>query len=63
MAEGRHNRAIGTDLLFDAPFRFSREDLSWLCHSYLCFLPDAVLSPRVRALAGLAGALRPLEEQ
>jgi hypothetical protein len=40
--------------LFDAPFQFSREDLSWLCHSCLCFVPDAVLSPRVRALAGFS---------
>jgi hypothetical protein len=38
--------------LFDAPFRFSREGLTWICHAYLCFLPDAVLSPRVRALTG-----------
>jgi hypothetical protein len=38
--------------LFDAPCRDSREDMTWACHSYLCISPDAVLSRRVRAVAG-----------
>jgi hypothetical protein len=38
--------------LFDSPSRFSREDMTWECHSYLCISPDAVLSRRVQAVAG-----------
>lgn len=49
--------------LFDAPFRFSRQDVTWLCHSFLCFLPDAVLSPRVRALAGFSWGFETAGEQ
>jgi hypothetical protein len=40
--------------LFDAPCRESREDMTWECHSYLCISPDAVLSRRVRAVAGFS---------
>ncbi len=38
--------------LFDAPSRESRNDLDWEAHSFLCVSPDAVLTPRVRAIAG-----------
>lgn len=30
--------------LFDAPFRQSRSDLSWTARSFLCAVPDAVMS-------------------
>ena len=30
--------------LFDAPFRFPREDLTWTAHSFLCAVPDGVMS-------------------
>jgi hypothetical protein len=40
--------------LFDAPFRFDKRDMSWECHSFLCFLPDAVLSRNVRAITGFS---------
>ena len=37
--------------LFDAPFRASRDDLSWTARSFLCALPDAVVSKVVVPLA------------
>jgi len=40
--------------LFDAPFRFDRQDVSWECHSFVCFIPDAVLSRHVRAIGGFS---------
>jgi hypothetical protein len=40
--------------LFDAPSRFTRSDMDWECHSYLCVSPDAVLSRRVQAVAGFS---------
>ena len=30
--------------LFDAPFRFPREDLTWTAHTFLCAVPDGVMS-------------------
>jgi hypothetical protein len=38
--------------LFDAPSREDRRDLVWEAHSFLCVSPDAVLTPRVQAIAG-----------
>jgi hypothetical protein len=38
--------------LFDAPPRPTRDDMAWMCQSYLCFTPNAVVGPHVRAVAG-----------
>lgn len=38
--------------LFDAPSRLKPDDMAWICQSYLCFTPDAVVGPHVRAVAG-----------
>lgn len=38
--------------LFDAPSRETRDDMDWEAHSFLCVCPDAVLTPRVHAIAG-----------
>ena len=38
--------------LFDAPSRESEGDLDWEAHSFLCALPDAVLSRTVQAVTG-----------
>jgi len=38
--------------LFDAPSRGERYDMDWEAHSFLCVSPDAVLTPRVQAVAG-----------
>jgi hypothetical protein len=40
--------------LFDAPSRDSRDDLNWEAHSFLCVSPDAVITPRVQAIAGFS---------
>jgi hypothetical protein len=40
--------------LFDAPSRETRDDLDWQAHSFLCVSPDAVLTPRVQAVAGFS---------
>jgi hypothetical protein len=39
-------------LLFDAPFRDRRYDLTWEAHAFLCEVPDAVMSHRVTPLVG-----------
>jgi hypothetical protein len=39
---------------FDAPSRDSRQDMTWQAHSFLCVSPDAVLTRRVRAIAGFS---------
>ncbi|MBV9380793.1 MAG: hypothetical protein JOY82_23055 [Streptosporangiaceae bacterium] len=39
---------------FDAPSRYSRHDMRWEAHAFLCVSPDAVITPRVRAIAGFA---------
>ena len=41
-------------LLFDAPFRDRRYDLGWLAHSFLCEVPDGVMSRRVTPLVGFS---------
>jgi hypothetical protein len=41
-------------VLFDAPSRESRFDMSWSAHSFLCVSPDAVITQRVQAVAGFA---------
>jgi hypothetical protein len=38
--------------LFDAPFRYEKQDMRWECRSFLCFLPDGGLSRQVRAVCG-----------
>lgn len=38
--------------LFDAPSRGERLDMDWEAHSFLCVSPNAVLTPRVQAVAG-----------
>ena len=38
--------------LFDAPSRLKPDDMAWICQSYLCFTPNAVVGPHVRAVAG-----------
>jgi hypothetical protein len=40
--------------LFDAPFRTSRHDLSWSARSFLCAVPDAVMSKSVRPVAAFS---------
>jgi hypothetical protein len=40
--------------LFDAPSRESRDDMDWEAHSFLCVSPDAVITPRVLAIAGFS---------
>ncbi len=40
--------------LFDAPFRPTREALVWRAESYLCVLPDAVMSRVVEPVAAFA---------
>jgi hypothetical protein len=40
--------------LFDAPSRDSRPDMWWEARSFLCFSPDAVMTPRVAAIAGFS---------
>jgi len=40
--------------LFDAPSRETRPDMDWEAHSFLCLSPDAVLTPRVQAVAGFS---------
>jgi hypothetical protein len=37
--------------LFDAPFRGARSDLSWTARSFLCAVPDAVISKAVQPVA------------
>jgi hypothetical protein len=39
---------------FDAPSREARYDMDWLAHAFLCVSPDAVLTPRVQAIAGFS---------
>jgi hypothetical protein len=39
-------------LLFDAPFRDQRYDLTWEAHAFLCQVPDGVMSHRVTPLVG-----------
>jgi len=41
-------------VLFDAPFRKSRYDLSWTARSFLCAVPDAVMSKSVQPVAAFA---------
>ena len=43
-----------TPVLFDAPFRESRYDMTWEAHSFMAFTPDGVISRRVRAAAGFS---------
>jgi hypothetical protein len=38
--------------LFDAPSRDDKYDMDWEAHSFLCVSPDAVITPRVLAVAG-----------
>ena len=38
--------------LFDAPFRASHNDLVWRARSFLCVVPDGVMSKVVRPVAG-----------
>ena len=33
--------------LFDAPFRTEKRDMDWNCHSFLTYIPDAVVSKKV----------------
>jgi hypothetical protein len=40
--------------LFDAPSREERHDVTWEAHSFLAISPDAVLTPRVQAIAGFS---------
>jgi hypothetical protein len=40
--------------LFDAPSRESDRDIDWEAHSFLCVSPDAVVTPRVQAIAGFS---------
>ena len=40
--------------LFDAPFRPSHRDLVWAARSFLCVLPDAVMSRIVEPVAAFA---------
>ena len=40
--------------LFDAPSREARHDMDWEAHSFLCVSPDAVITPRVQAIAGFS---------
>ncbi len=40
--------------LFDAPFRFPRQDLSWTAHAFLCAVPDGVMSRVVTPVLGFA---------
>ncbi len=40
--------------LFDGPSRETRPDMDWEAHSFLCLSPDAVLTPRVQAVAGFS---------
>lgn len=39
-------------ILFDAPFRVSRYDLRWTARSFLCAVPDAVMSKVVEPVLG-----------
>ncbi|MGI5291758.1 hypothetical protein ACQEVF_51795 [Nonomuraea polychroma] len=39
--------------LFDAPARPSREDMTWVAHSFLCFSPD-LATREVRAVTGFS---------
>lgn len=41
-------------VLFDAPFRGARYDMTWEAHSFVGFTPDGVMSRRVRAAAGFS---------
>ena len=41
-------------VLFDAPFRESRYDMTWQAHSFVAFTPDGVMSRRVLAAAGFS---------
>lgn len=43
-----------TPVLFDAPFRETRYDMTWEAHSFVGFTPDGVMSRRVRAAAGFS---------
>lgn len=38
--------------LFDAPSRRTRYDMTWEAHSFLCSIPDAVLSRHVQPICG-----------
>lgn len=38
-------------ILFDAPFRDTRHDLTWKARSFLCAVPDAVMSKVVEPVA------------
>jgi hypothetical protein len=40
--------------LFDAPFRDARRDMTWQARSFLCAVPDCVMSRRVAPLAAFA---------
>jgi hypothetical protein len=44
--------------LFDAPARDARYDMDWEAHSFLCVSPDAVITPRVQAIAGFSWGFR-----
>ncbi|KAI7205013.1 hypothetical protein KC343_g9852 [Hortaea werneckii] len=33
--------------LFDAPFRTERRNMEWTCHSFLTYIPDALVSKKV----------------
>ncbi|MGN6678329.1 MAG: hypothetical protein ACTHKL_11115 [Streptosporangiaceae bacterium] len=44
--------------LFDAPARDTRYDMDWEAHSFLCVSPDAVITPRVQAVAGFSWGFR-----
>jgi hypothetical protein len=39
-------------VFFDAPFRATRDDLTWEAETFLCVLPDAVMSRSVLGVAG-----------
>jgi hypothetical protein len=41
-------------VLFDAPFRESKNALTWRAQSYLCAAPDAVMTKRVGPVAAFA---------
>lgn len=40
--------------LFDAPFRETRHDLTWTAHSFLCAVPDAVMSKSAEPVAAFS---------
>lgn len=38
--------------LFDAPFRTEKRDVDWTCHSFLAYIPDALVSKKVCPVLG-----------